>query len=189
MDLVLASKSPRRKLLLEQLGLKFDVVPSGADESSIKESAPGELAMKVAKLKAMTVSEKLHQPAIVLGADTMVFFEGRPFGKPRDKEDARRMLKMLSGEEHRVFTGVCAVNNITHRMLADFQVTKVKFRQLDQRDIERCANHRLALECAGAYSPETSSILFESIDGSHTNVMGLPMEKAIPMLRKMGVRF
>jgi septum formation protein len=188
MWIVLASESPRRRKLLSELGLVFDVVPSHSDEGSVKDGDPARLVQRIAELKARTVDGNVREDSLIVAADTMVLFEGSMLGKPKDREDAARMLGMLSGKEHLVYTGVFVLNKKTGRHSSDFQMTRVRFRQLTSTDIERCLSVESTMTGAGAYVPETWPILFESIDGSYTNVLGLPMEKLIPMLRENGVQ-
>ena len=123
MRIVLASRSPRRKLLMEMLGLEFEVVPSRVDEKAVKGSDPYELARRLARLKAEDVASKLkadrsagpdgRAEAVVIGADTLVSFRGRIIGKARDEEDARQILKGYSGREHEQITGICIINTKT----------------------------------------------------------------------------
>jgi len=187
--LILASESPRRKKLLEGLGLSFEVIPSKADEDSVRDSDPKKLVQRLAELKARAVASRLKEDALVIAADTVVLFDGRIFGKPKDADDARRMLRMLSGRTHEVYTGVCLIDRADGSVHRETQVTEVEFRELQPEDIEFCVNTPGTFTGAGAYVPETWPVLFKSINGSYTNVLGFPMEKVIPMLRKSGVRF
>lgn len=187
MKIILASKSPRRKMLLEQLGLEFDIIPSQEDESQIQEQDPRELVRKLAELKASSVAKGLDSNALVIGSDTIVFFQGRPIGQPRDEQHAREMLRMLSGQTHEVFTGTCLINTQTGERFFDTTRTLVTFRELSDQDIEKCLEHKIILGGAGSYTPELYSRIFEKLEGSYTNVVGLPTEKLIPMLRSQGV--
>ncbi|MBM3304196.1 MAG: septum formation protein Maf [Candidatus Aenigmarchaeota archaeon] len=189
MKLVLASESPRRRKLLEQLGLSFEVIPSNIDEDSVKEGDPKKLVQRLAELKARAVASRLKEDALVIAADTVVLFDGRIFGKPKDADDARRILRMLSGRKHEVYTGVCMINTADESVHRNMQVTEVEFRELRPEDIEFCIRIPATFTGAGAYVPETWSVLFSGISGSYTNVLGLPMEKLIPMLRSHGITF
>lgn len=187
MRIILASKSPRRKALLEQLGLEFEIVPSTADEKAITENDPRELVKKLAGLKAESVAKTLRGENLVIGADTIVYFNGKIIGQPRDEDEARNMLRMLSGKTHEVFTGVCLINTKTGKKLLNSSRTLVTFRELSEKDIEKCLENRIILGGAGSYTPEIHGRIFEKIEGSYTNVVGLPTEKLIPMLRGQGV--
>lgn len=192
MRLILASKSPRRKLMLEQLGLDFEVIVSNVDESRVKEQDPVKLTTTLSRMKAEAVAR--GQPdSVVIGSDGVVFFEGRVIGQPRGGareeklEDARRTLRELSGKVHQVYSGVCVINTRTGQVLTDWGVTDIKFRELTDRDIERVLENPLVLGGAGSYVTDSWVRVFESINGSHTVVAGTPMEKLIPMLREAGV--
>ena len=187
MKIIQASESPRRKMLLEQLGFSFDVVPSNADEN-VDESDPVKLVQQLAELKAATVASKADDGAIVIAADTIVFFGGKIFGKPKDADDARRMLRLFSGKSHRVYTGFCLINKADKSVHSGFQVTEVEFRELEPDEIEFCIKTPGTFTGAGSYVPDTWPVLFSGIRGSFTNVLGLPLEKLIPVLRKNGVR-
>lgn len=110
MRFILASASPRRKELLEQIGVKFNILPATGEEVITKE-LPGEVVMELAKQKAEEVAKTAGADALVLGADTVVAYEGKILGKPKDEADALRMLTMLSGKEHEVYTGVALIDN------------------------------------------------------------------------------
>jgi septum formation protein len=190
---ILASKSPRRMQLMEQLGVDFETVTSNADESSIKESDPSELVRKLAELKARAVAEKVGSGPVIVAGDSLTFMDGRVMGKPRGqtdeeaKEAARRMLKEFSGRSHDVYSGLCVMNTGTGQVLTDVTRTVVTFRDLTEKDIEECVKEKRIYGGAGAYVPETWPRVFEKLEGSHTNVLGTPTEKLIPMLREAGV--
>ena len=186
MKLILASQSRRRKILLENLGLDFEVIPAYADEESINGEKHSEHVQDVAKLKVDIIA-KDHPDAIIIGADGMVEFESKRIGKPKDIQDAIRILSMLSGKEHEVYSGFVIRNTKTGEEIIDSQVTAVKFRKLTEAEIIKWANHPDTLTGAGAYTEKTNPFLIEKIEGSQTNIWGLPMEKVIPALRKMGV--
>ena len=124
MRFILASASPRRKELLEQIGVKFDILPATGEEVITKE-LPGEVVMELAKQKAEEVAKTAGADALVLGADTVVAYEGKILGKPKDEADALRMLTMLSGKEHEVYTGVALIDNRDQSMENFFERTKV----------------------------------------------------------------
>ncbi len=190
---ILASKSPRRMQLLEQLGIDFEIVASNADEGSIQESDPGELVRKIAQLKAETVARKVGNGPVIVAGDSLTCLDGKVMGKPKAstegeaKEAARQMLKEFSGRSHDVYSGLCVLDTGTGKMLTDSTRTVVTFRDLTDKDIEECVKEKRIFGGAGAYVPETWARVFAKMDGSHTNVLGTPTEKLIPMLREAGV--
>jgi len=186
MRIILASKSPRRKAFLEMLGMGFEVVVSDVDESEAKEriSDPVELARKLARLKAEDVAKRLNDEAIVIGADTLVSFEGKVIGKARDAEDAISVLKGYCGKEHKQITGFCLINTRTKMVLTGHDETTGKVRDLTDQEIEDYVRTGEPLQRAGCYTPRAHSMLFENIEGSWSNVVGLPMSKIVPLLGK-----
>ncbi|GEM_PF-42468 len=190
---VLASKSPRRMQLLEQLGVDFEIVASKADESSIQDDDPTEMVKKLAELKARTVAEKVGKGPVIVSGDSLTFMDGKPIGKPKAatgdeaRERAREMLRTFSGRSHDVYSGLCVLNTETGKMLTDAVRTVVTFRELTEKDIEECVKEKRIYGGAGAYVPETWPRCFQGLEGSHTNVLGTPTERLIPMLREAGV--
>ena len=186
MKLILASQSSRRKMLLEKMGVDFDIIVSNADEESINLEDHAEHVKNVAKLKVETVA-KDNPDSIILGADSMIVVNSKRLGKPKNINDAIRILNLISGNTHEVYTGIIVKNTKTGETLEDCAKTIVTFRKLTDKEIIEWANHPDCLTGAGAYTDRVHHKFFERLEGSHTNVMGLPMEKAIPMLRQMGV--
>jgi septum formation protein len=182
MRIILASRSPRRKLFMGMLGLEFEVIPSQVDENSVRESDPVRLARRLARLKAEEVAKRAGGDAVVIGADTMVSFEGRVIGKARDREDAVRILRGFSGKAHDQITGLCIINTRTGKVLEDHDVTRGLVRKLRDGDVEEYVKTGEPMDGAGAYTPRFHTRLFERIEGSWTNIVGLPMEKLVPML-------
>lgn len=180
--IILASASPRRRELLERAGVPFEVRVSDADESADAHGHPAELAMANARLKAVAVARK-NTGRYVLGADTVVWLAPNLYGKPRDLDDARRMLGELRGKTHSVFTGVCAAycpaDGAEVRTLCDFGESRVAFRNLDESQIAQYLSKVDVLDKAGAYAAqEHGSMIIDDIDGGFDNVMGLPVELA-----------
>ena len=134
MRFILASASPRRKELLEQIGVKFDILPATGEEVITKE-LPGEVVMELAKQKAEEVAKTAGADALVLGADTVVAYEGKILGKPKDEADALRMLTILSGKEHEVYTGVSLIDNRDQSMENFFERTKVTMYPVSEEEI------------------------------------------------------
>ena len=175
--IILASASPRRSLLLKENGIEFDIEVSRADELDAALAAPEELVLSNARIKAEDVASR-HAGRIVLGADTVVAHSGTIFGKPRDLDDARRMLKALSGKIHSVYTGIAliyAFENGQKLARTAFEESFVKFRKLDDSKIEEYLGKVDVLDKAGAYAAqEHGSLIIEEIQGEFDNVMGLP---------------
>ena len=173
--------------MLRDLGLNFKVVPSNVDESKINEENPTDHVRKLAMLKAASVAKGMREHMLVIGADTVVSIDSEILGKPRGKKHAREMLQKLSGREHRVYTGICIINTETENVYADVQKTKVRFRELTQKEIDRNVSNDDVTDWAGAYKLQDQPWLVQSIEGSLTNVIGLPTEKFIPLMRENGV--
>lgn len=175
--LILASASPRRTELLRQLGLEFKVVPSDASELHPEQLTAREAAQINAYRKARNVAKR-NVDALVIGADTLVYLDSRLFGKPTSLEQAYRMLEELQGKTHQVVTAICllCLRRHSQTIFADF--TSVTFRPLDAVAIRRYLTRVNPLDKAGAYAiQEEGDLIIEQIEGSYTNVVGLPMER------------
>lgn len=187
--IILASSSPRRKLLLKALlknfGLKFAVIPANIVEY-IPENVQnyGVFAANLAEIKALEVATR--KKGIILGADTIVVFNGKILGKPSNKVDAIKMLRTLSGNEHKVYTGLVIIDSTTGKFLKTFEVTKVKFRKLNLNEIKFYVNGGSPLDKAGAYGiqDDLGSTFVEKITGDYFNVVGLPLLKTYLGLNK-----
>ena len=173
MYIVLASKSPRRIELLKTLGIKFDVIPSQCEEKSTKKR-PSVRVKELAIQKAFDVAQK-YPRAIVIGADTLVYCKGEIIGKPKDKQDALRILHKLNGAWQRVYTGVCIMNLQTQKMLFGCEISQCKARKLSDKKLAHLAGKHM--DKAGAYAVQDNEDPFiEKIVGSKTNVVGFPVE-------------
>ncbi len=173
MYLVLASKSPRRIELLKQLGVKFDVIPSQCEEKSTKKR-PAARVKELALQKAFDVARK-YPNAVVIGADTLVYCKGEIIGKPKNKQDALRILRKLNGAWQSVYTGVCIVCLSEQKMLFGHEVSKCKARKLSDDELLHLAGKHM--DKAGAYAVQDNEDPFiEKIVGSKTNVVGFPVE-------------
>lgn len=175
-SVILASKSPRRKEILENLGLSFEVVTADADESSdIRE--PGALVMALAEKKGLAVKEKLGERAdcaIIIACDTLVYCNGEFLGKPKDRADAERMIKMLSGNTHEVISGIFLA--YTGENATAYASTKVVFDEMSDGDIEAYLNTDEPYDKAGAYAIQgLASAHIKGIEGDYFNVVGLPV--------------
>lgn len=179
--LVLASASPRRKALLQELGADFVIIPSDIEENDIDNLNPAALAEKLAEEKAKQVKTRCKPSQLkrlILAADTVVSYQHHKLGKPIDPKDAFRMLKMLSGAWHEVYTGICLYDADKNKIASDHEMTRVKFRKLSTFEINRYITTGEPLDKAGAYGIQgKGSLLVERIDGCFFNVMGLPLVK------------
>jgi len=180
--LILASASPRRKKLLEQLGADFRVVVSAFDEEAVPTHIPPpEYVQTLAKSKALHVAETLGESAIVIGADTTVVLHGYILNKPHDAADAVRMLSMLSNRTHEVFTGIalveCASDGSIVNTITDVSRTEVRFRQLSTEEIRGYVAGGSPLDKAGSYGiqDDFGAVFVEGIHGCYNNVVGLPL--------------
>lgn len=185
--LILASASPRRAQLLRELEYEFAVIPSDATEADSAQLTARELAQINAYRKARAVAKK-HPEAVVLGCDTVVYLGTRPYGKPRNQKDARRMLRELSGQRHDVVSGCCLLHLEAHQCDIFSESTSVVFRRLSLRQIERYLRSIDPLDKAGAYAiQENGEMIVESVFGSLTNVIGLPVELLCLRLKAFGI--
>lgn len=178
MSWILASASPRRKELLAELIKEFEVIPSNADESVKGKISAKALVETLASRKAEEVALREESAGkIVLGSDTVVVFGKEVLGKPKDEEDAFRMLKMLSGEKHEVWTGVCvaSVQNGKYRAKVKAEKTSVYFNDLSDEWIWKYIRSGSPMDKAGAYGIQDGGLV-KKISGSYSNVVGLPLE-------------
>lgn len=178
---VLASASPRRLALLSEVADDITVLPSDVDESRVTASSPRALVRELSRLKALSVAERLNGGDVVIGADTVVYLD-KLYGKPRDRADAIRMLSELNGKEHYVFTGVTVVADGGVRT---FSVrSAVRFRSLAKEEIERYVDEYRPYDKAGAYAVQ-EGVVVGSYKGSLSNIIGLPMEKLVKVLKEV----
>ncbi|MEG2584872.1 MAG: Maf family protein [Akkermansia sp.] len=185
-DLILASQSPRRKELLGQTGLDFQIIIRPTDEVHDAEMTPDALCLLNARLKAAVVFEEFPD-CTVIGADTLVFIDGIPLGKPRDIDEARAMLRQLSGREHIVCTGVALMSPLSIGSESFAEMTKVCFKPLDEETIEAYLNAVPVLDKAGAYAfQDHGDMIIDHIVGYASNVIGLPLETLSKYLHKRG---
>ncbi len=186
-EIILASASPRRISLLRSLGVSFRVVPSQIEEDMNPSLPAPELALRQAGQKARAVACK-YPEAIVLGADTVVCCEGEILGKPRDYQEALRMLRLLSGRSHEVSTGLALIQESTGRMREEVVTTKVFFRVLSEKEIQGYLATGESFDKAGGYGIQGyGALLIEKIEGCYFNVVGLPLAKLGVMLKEFGV--
>jgi len=187
--IILASASPRRRELLEQLGIKFDIVVSTETEENIDKSLPPEAyTSELALLKAAAVGKKLtelnRKNSIIIAADTVVYFEGKILGKPKNDVDARNMLKMLSDNRHEVYTGICVMRLKDAYTVSRSVKTSVKFKSLTDAMIDGYIRTQEPADKAGAYGIQgMGAVLVEEIQGDYFNVVGLPLSCLYDILK------
>mgnify|MGYP001254200293 CR=1 FL=1 len=178
-ELILASKSPRRRQLLEQLGFEFEVIPASIDEDDFPEDIdPAYHVANLALKKALFTAKKIVEPSIVLGSDTIVVLNGRILNKPQDAEDAVRMLQTLSGNTHTVFSGIALVETDTGRQASKTQATQVTFRHLNDDEIRAYVKTGSPLDKAGGYGiqDDFGAVFVSRVEGCYYNIVGLPLE-------------
>jgi septum formation protein len=185
-QLILASASPRRKELLGLLNLEYSVVPSGVKEEFVPGLSVREHALGHSRSKALSVSVRFPQ-AWVLGADTIVVVDEKPLGKPRNREEAKGMLRELSGKTHSVITGYAVARD--GRIAADGAVvSEVIFREIPDDEMEWYLSTGEPFDKAGGYAVQGASAFFiREIRGSYTNVIGLPLSEVAGVLKRLGV--
>lgn len=186
MRIILASQSPRRRELLERMGIRdFEVLPARGEELADPSLPPAELVEELSRRKCAEVAA-LRPGGLVIGADTVVSIDGQVLGKPRDRAEAERMLRALSGRQHTVYTGVTVLYNGTEE--TGSERTSVRFRPLTDGDITRYIATGEPMDKAGAYGIQGyGSVLVEGISGDYYNVMGLPVCRLARMLARFGV--
>ena len=188
MQWILASASPRRKELLAELIDNFDIIPSQADENLEGEFTPESLVKALSELKAKEVALRPENAGkMIIGSDTVVAFDGKVLGKPKDEADAFRMLKMLSGKAHAVYTGVCFACQGENGYYADVRAAKtdVYFENLTDEWIAEYIRGGSPMDKAGAYGIQDGGLV-QKIEGSYTNVVGFPIELVKEMMKDIG---
>lgn len=181
--IILASASPRRRELMKKIAVDCTVFPVGVDESAAADSDPARFAVKAAVLKARAAAESFPE-AVVIGADTVVAVETRILGKPAGRDEAAAMLRLLSARRHRVITGLAFYRKSDDRLLADWELTYVTFRKLDDKLIAEYLDSNDYLDKAGAYAIQDVGDLFVThVKGDRDNVVGFPVKRVRRMLR------
>ena len=181
---ILASGSARRRQLLHQIGLEFQVQPSNLDESHAARLSPEKMVTTLALQKAQNIAQQ-YSNAIVIGSDTTVALDNKTFGKPATPDDACATLSQLSGKTHQVYTGFALLDQPSTHHLVHFEKTDVTFRKLDEKEIEAYVETGEAMDKAGAYGIQDQSALFvERIQGCFYNVVGFPLTSFYLMFKK-----
>lgn len=187
--IILASASPRRKELLEQIGLTFEVVPSKADEIILADETPEEHVVRLSIDKATEVAQRHNADGRwFIGSDTIVLCEQQILGKPKDEQHAAEMLHMLSGREHRVLSGFAVLDRQSGEQRTEAVSTRVRFRDLTAEEIARYIASGEPMDKAGSYAIQGLAVCFVAgIEGSYTNVVGLPLCRLTLALKELGV--
>lgn len=186
--LILASTSPRRKELLVSTGIPFEIIGSSYEEDMTLDLPPAELAKHLSHAKAQAVADTVHH-AVVLGADTFIVFHNKILGKPHTAEKAKETLRMLSGNQHSVFTGFAIIDADTKKTVSKVLETKLFFKQLSETEIEEYVETGEPLDKAGAYGIQgLGGKLVEKIEGSFDNVVGLPVAEVVEALKEFEIK-
>ena len=209
--IILASASPQRKELLERIGFVVRDMPANIDETRLEEEPPESYVKRVARDKVLTVVNRIRanlypsegeegsgRPATstsreglrwVIGADTVVVASGRILGKPKDQSDALEMLNLLSGTEHQVITGYCVFDIVKNKEGLQAVTSAVRFKRATSTEMETYLAVGESMDKAGAYAVQgVGSYLIEYVNGSYTNVVGLPLCQVVEMMQEMGAR-
>ena len=187
--IILASTSPNRSGLLEQLGLEVDIVPSAYEEDMSLRMNPKKMVMKFAEGKADDVANNTPIKGIVIGVDTLAVCRGEKLGKPGTRENAVRMLKKISGRTIKVYSGVCIIDVDVNekKKIVDYEISKVRMKKLSDEEIEAYVNTGEPLGKAGAFAIQGMGAVFvEKIKGCYSNVVGLPLHNIYKNLLKKG---
>lgn len=184
--LILASASPRRKEILNTLGIAFQTIPADIDESPLQDEEASSYALRMAVQKALAVA-KTAESGIVVAADTIVVLDGKILGKPRDKEEAKKQLLALAGREHIVISGIGIVDKDNNRTLSGMEQTIVYFDTMTEDEIEAYIGTGEPLDKAGSYGIQGLGGMFiRRIEGDYFNVVGLPVHKLCCLLKELG---
>ena len=185
--IILASASPRRKELLEKISLKFEVDASGCDEEINSGLDPQEIVQQLSIIKAKSVAAR-HKNAIVIAADTIGVIGDRILGKPHTKNEARKMLRAISGKSHSVITGFSIIDTTTDKIVTGTVDTRVYIKKLSDEEIDAYVATGEPLDKAGAYAIQgMGAVIVEKIEGDYYNVMGLPLHALAEALKEFGI--
>mgnify|MGYP005840633805 CR=1 FL=1 len=189
MKIILASKSPRRKEILENLKIKFDIIPSKAEEIFIEGEPPQKVVQRIAKekLRSILTKDLNLENSLIIAADTIVYLEGKILGQPKDENEAFRMLEFMQGRTHFVYTGLCLLKGI-NEIAEGVSESIVEFYSMTKSEINWYVKTKEPLDKAGSYGVQERGALFiKSIKGSFHNVMGFPVDLFYQLLKQLGV--
>ena len=183
MNIILASASPRRREILENTNVKFDVISSSIEELILGGESPCQMVMRLAFEKGIDIASK-HKSDLVISADTIVVLDNTLLGKPKDEEEAKLMITNLSGRTHQVITGISLINLENDKKVIDYVISNVKFKNLSEDDINDYIKTKESLDKAGAYGIQGyGALLVEEIQGDYFNIVGLPISKLSDLLK------
>jgi len=186
-QLILASASPRRKQILTMLGIPFSISPSEIEEKLTQGLKPIEQVENLSRQKAEVVATKFHG-ALILAADTMVAVGDDVIGKPKNAEDAKRMLKRFSGRQHSIVTGFTVLDTDTKKHITKSTETKIWFRKMTDKEIAAFVTKEMPLDKAGAYAiHELAAVFIEKIDGDYMGAIGLSVFQLTKVLKRFGI--
>lgn len=188
MSIVLASASPRRRELLSKFNIKdLKIIPAKGEEKIDEGTTPWKAVCELSLQKATEVARNCDKKDVIFAADTVVALDGKILGKPKDYDDAKKMLLMLSDNTHKVYTGVTVIKE--ENIITEYECTDVSFRELSENEISAYISSGEPMDKAGAYGAQgIASVFVQGINGDFFNVMGLPMCRLSNMLMKLGVR-
>ncbi len=186
LKIYLASKSPRRRKLLKQLGIKFTSFSVNSGEDFLDGEHPVECVKRIA-LEKMDLAKRKVSGSIIITADTIVVLGKLVIGKPKNKQDSTKILSLLSGKVHTVYTGFCVLNQKTKKMVVDYERTEVEFRKLNKDEIIDYVDGGSPMDKAGAYGiqDDFGAVFVKRINGCYYNVVGLPLTKLYNALREV----
>lgn len=188
MRVILASESPRRRELLEMMGLKFEIKPSKCDETFEEGFTIEEQSKRLAFIKAKTVFDETSGDRVVIGSDTMVLKGDKIYGKPHSKEQAFEMLKDLNNDKHKVITSICVISEKSgkYKEQVDYDIAEVYFKKMTDREIESWIEKEKPYDKAGAYTVQSAfGVYVDKIIGNYFTVVGLPIHKLNDMLKNI----
>lgn len=188
MRVILASESPRRRELLEMMGLKFEIKPSKCDETFEEGFTIEEQSKRLAFIKAKTVFDETSGDRVVIGSDTMVLKGDKIYGKPHSKEQAFKMLKDLNNDKHKVITSICVISEKSgeYKEQVDYDIAEVYFKKMTDREIESWIEKDKPYDKAGAYAVQSAfGVYVDKIIGNYFTVVGLPIHKLNDMLKEI----
>lgn len=184
--IILASTSPRRRALLKKLEINFEVVSPDYDENILNKAFSYDLIENIALNKAKSVYDKMPDNTLIISADTVVVFDNLVLGKPKNFDDAYRMLSLLNGNIHKVVTSVCLIDTDVQKTLVKSATSYVKFNLLSEEDLKNYINDFKPYDKAGSYGiQELPTNFVDSIDGDFDNIVGLPTQLVIEMLEEI----
>jgi len=187
LPIILASASPRRKKLLEQINLKFKTLSVDLDEKQFPNEKPFHVVKRLAEEK-LNLALQIIETGIIITADTIVVLDGKIIGKPKDKIDAVKILKKLSGRKHTVYTGFAVFSTSTNKKICSYEKTFVQFRNLTNEEISLYVESGSPMDKAGAYGiqDDFGAVFIEAINGCYYNVVGLPLSRVYHALKEVG---